>query len=126
MSDTKKTTRRELLHPVQLLGFAFLAAVVAGVVAAVSLGILQAPRKPGMTAAAADQLREHIFWNALSMSGIVAGITFIVVLLLLSMMLLAIKPSDFDGDGVSQGVLLPESADAADATADGSEPQSQS
>ncbi|WP_040168073.1 hypothetical protein [Microbacterium gorillae] len=87
MTDEKKpTTRRELMRPAQLLGLAFIAAVFAGVVTAVSLGLFQGRGNASQNA----QTVAH----ALIVGGIMAGIVFIVVLLGISMLLLAIKPAD--------------------------------
>lgn len=110
MSDDKPTTRRDLMRPVQLLGMAFGSAVIAGVITAFSLGIATNPTKPGMSHAAAEQLRQQIVSNAWTMSLVMAGIVFIAVLLLLSLMLLAVKPKDFEGS-VDRPVLLPDGVD---------------
>lgn len=79
MSDDKPT-RRDLMRPVQLLGLAFGAAVFAGVVTLVSMGFFQ-QRSPEQAPA------------ALSLALIIAGITFIVVLVMLALLLLAIDPA---------------------------------
>ena len=62
-----KPTRRDLMKPVQLLGLAFIAAVFAGGVTAVSLGVFQT--------LPADEVQ-----RALIIGLIVAGVTFIHVL----------------------------------------------
>lgn len=105
------------MRPAQLLGLAFIAAIITGVVTALSLGIAQRPSKPGMTEAAVNELQGRVVSNAIMMALIFAGIAFIVVLLLLSMMLLAVKPSEFDqSKPVARGTLLPESYGDAPAT----------
>lgn len=102
MSD--KPSRRELMRPVQLLGLAFASAVFAGVVTLVTMGFFQA-RVPGQSA------------HALVIGGIAAGITFIAVLVIVSLLLLAVDPAQVS-KAVDRPVLLPreESADAAGTT----------
>lgn len=73
-----RPTRRELLRPVQLLGIAFACAVFAGVVTFVTTGGFQV----GIGAL------------ALPLTGVIAGVTFIVVLLGLSLLLLAVDPAE--------------------------------
>lgn len=77
---TDRPTRRDLMKPVQLLGLAFGAAVFAGVITAVSMGVFQS-RFDGQAQA------------ALTMAAIVAGITFIVVLVMLALLILAVDPA---------------------------------
>lgn len=91
MSD--KPTRRDLMKPVQLLGLAFVAAVFAGIVTLVTMGFFQS--KP------ADQTA-----NALVVAAIVAGVTFIAVLVIVALLLLAVDPSQVT-KGVDRPVLLP-------------------
>lgn len=91
MSD--KPTRRDLMKPVQLLGLAFAAAVFAGVVTLVTMGFFQA--KP------ADQTA-----NALVVAAVVAGITFIAVLVIVALLLLAVDPAQV-AKTVDRPVLLP-------------------
>ncbi len=79
MSD-HKPSRRELMRPVQLLGLAFVAALFAGVVTAVSTGLFQA--RP------ADQLQD-----SLVLALVIAGITFIVTLVVMALLVLAIDPA---------------------------------
>ena len=104
---TEHPTRRDLMKPVQLLGLAFVAALFAGVVTLVSMGFFQA--KPG------DQLQ-----RALVVAAVVAGVTFIVVLLIVSLLLLAVDPAQI-AKPLDRPVLLPdESKDgAAPPSADG-------
>ncbi|MBV0893688.1 amino acid transporter [Microbacterium sp. NC79] len=74
MTD-KKTSRRELMRPVQLLGLAFGAALFAGFITAMSSGLFQGE-------------------NVWTLTLVMTGSTFIVVLLVLSMLLLAVNPDD--------------------------------
>ncbi len=76
---TEPTTRRDLMKPVQLLGLAFGAAVFAGVVTLISMGFFQ-------------QRFEGQSERALVVAAVVAGITFIVVLVGVALMLLVIDP----------------------------------
>lgn len=78
---TDKPTRRELMKPLHLLGLALLAAVFAGVVALISLGFFQ-DREPGQAP------------HALLVGAIVAGITFIVTLVVIALLLLVVDPAE--------------------------------
>ena len=86
---TERPTRSELLRPVQLLGIAFACAVFAGGVTFVSTGGFQA----------------EVGLMALPLTGIIAGVTFIVVLLGLSLLLLAVDPAQVQRP-VDRAVLL--------------------
>ncbi|MCR2808336.1 MULTISPECIES: amino acid transporter [unclassified Microbacterium] len=92
MSDDKPT-RRDLMKPLQLLGLAFGAAVFAGVVTLVAMGFFQ-QRSPEQAPA------------ALQLALIFAGVTFIVVLLVVSLLLLAIDPAQVHKT-IDGPVLLP-------------------
>lgn len=109
---TDKPTRRQLMRPVQLLGLAFIAAVFAFVVTLVSMGFFQ-QRFPGQA--------EH----ALVVAGVVAGITFIVVLVVIALLILAVDPAQITKT-IDRPVLLPpeeETDAAAKPAADGSAPE---
>jgi len=80
---TDKTRRRDLMRPVQLVGIAFIAAAFAGLVTAMAMGAWQ--EIPGE-----DVLR------AWAVAGIVAGIAFIAMLLILSLLMLAIDPAEVE------------------------------
>lgn len=103
-----KLTRRDLMKPVQLLGLAFLSAVFAGVVTLVTMGFFQ-------------QRVEDQAQRALITGGIVAGITFIVVLVLLALMILAVDPAKV-GRQIDRPVLLPEEQDAPKPGAERTDP----
>jgi energy-coupling factor transporter transmembrane protein EcfT len=90
---TDKPSRRDLMRPVQLLGLAFLAAVFAGVVTLVTMGFFQS--------AGGDQQQ-----RALVVAAIAAGVTFIAVLVVLALLLLAVDPAQVTR-GVERPVLLP-------------------
>lgn len=95
---TDKPTRRDLMKPVQLLGLAFVAAAFAGVVTLVSMGFFQ-NRAPGQSG------------HALVVGGIVAGITFIVTLVVIALLVLAVDPAQM-ARGVDGPVLLPKKPEA--------------
>lgn len=92
MTDPKPT-RRDLMKPVQLLGLAFLAALFAGIVTLVSMGFFQ--QRGG------DQVP-----RALTTALVVAGITFIVVLVGIALLMLAVDPAQITKT-VDRPVLLP-------------------
>lgn len=102
MTDDRPT-RRDLMKPVQLLGLAFAAALFAGVVTLVSMGFFQAGGAEKTQAAVVLAL-------------IVAGITFIAVLLIVSLLLLAVDPAQV-AKPVDKPVLLPDEDDETDAAA---------
>ncbi|WP_194410013.1 amino acid transporter [Microbacterium cremeum] len=96
MSDDRPT-RRDLMKPVQLLGLAFGAAAFAGIVTLVSMGFFQQ-----RTAAEAQA--------AVVVALIIAGVSFIAVLLIVSLLLLAVDPAQITKQ-VDRPVLLPEESD---------------
>lgn len=73
-------TRRDLMKPLQLLGLAFGAALFAGIVTLVSMGFFQQR---------ADGEAERAVVTAL----VIAGVSFIAVLLIVSLLLLAVDPA---------------------------------
>lgn len=91
---TDKPTRRALLRPLQLLGLAFGAALFAGIVTLVSMGFFQS-RFAGQGQ------------QALLVGGVVAGITFIVVLVTIALLILAVDPAQMEKT-IDRPVLLPE------------------
>lgn len=103
----KNPTRRDLMRPVQLLGFALLAAVFAGVVTLVSMGVLQ-DQRPG------SDVDQHL--RAWGVAGIVAGVTFIATLVIMALSLLVVDPAQV-GKQVDRGLLLdPEDSSEPGAT----------
>ena len=79
MTDDKPT-RRDLMKPIQLLGLAFGAALFTGIVTLVSMGFFQQH-----TAAQTGK--------AAVVAAVAAGIAFIAVLLIVSLLLLAVDPA---------------------------------
>jgi hypothetical protein len=95
-----KPTRRDLMKPVQLLGLAFGAAVFAGVVTLISMGFFQqrdAAQQP----------------KALTLALIIAGITFIVTLVVVALLLLAVDPAQVQKQ-IDRPVLLPPESPASE------------
>ena len=110
MSENRPT-RRDLMKPVQLLGFAFAAAVFGGVIALVSLGFFQD---------LSDDQRMHVVVVSL----VVAGIAFIATLVIIALLMLAVDPADVTKT-VDRPVLYDEpeagTTDAGDTTTDASD-----
>lgn len=92
MSD-QRPTRRDLMKPVQLLGFAFAAAVFGGGIALVSMGFFQ-----GLS----ETQRAHVVVVAL----VVAGISFIATLVMIALLMLAVDPAKVTKQ-IDEPVLLP-------------------
>lgn len=88
-----KPTRRELMRPAQLLSLAFAAALFGGIVTLVAMGFFQ--QRGG------DQVP-----RALTAALVVAGIVFIVTLVVLALLMLAIDPADVTKT-IDRPVLLP-------------------
>jgi hypothetical protein len=105
----KPPSRKDLLRPLQLLGLAFVAAVFAGGVTLVSMGFFQRTTDQAVQALTQQQ--------ALVTGAIVAGVTFIVVLVMLALLLLAVDPAQVAAP-LDRPVLLPK--DDPDAAAPGS------
>jgi energy-coupling factor transporter transmembrane protein EcfT len=104
-----RPTRRDLMKPVQLLGLAFGAALFAGIVTLVAMGFFQT---------ATGEERQA----ALVLALIIAGVSFIAVLVIVALLLLAIDPaqitktvdrpvlrSDEDGEADAGGAAGPKS-----------------
>jgi energy-coupling factor transporter transmembrane protein EcfT len=110
VTDDKPTTRRDLMKPVQLLALAFGAALFAGFVTLMSMGFFQ-------------QRTAEEAQVALITALVVAGISFIAVLLIVSLLLLAVDPADLTKT-VDKPVLLPDDeGDSADGAEGPAEPQ---
>jgi hypothetical protein len=96
-----RPTRRDLMKPVQLLGLAFGAALFAGIVTLVSMGFFQTTTGEGRQA-------------ALVLALIIAGVSFIAVLVIVALLLLAIDPAQIT-KAVDRPVLRDEEDGEADA-----------
>lgn len=90
---SERPTRRDLMRPVQLLGFAFAAALFAGVIALVSMGFFQELTEPQ---------RGHVVVVSL----VVAGISFIATLVIIALLMLAVDPAQVTKQ-IDQPVLHP-------------------
>ena len=109
MTDDRPT-RRDLMKPVQLLGLAFAAAIFAGVVTLVSMGFFE-------TKTAAHHQ------SAVVLALIIAGVSFIAVLVIVALLLLAVDPAQITKT-IDRGVLRDAEGDDTDAAApDGPSPQ---
>jgi len=104
-----RPTRRDLLKPVQLLSFAFAAALFSGIVALLSMGFFQ-----DLTG---DE-RVHVVVVSL----VVAGVAFIATLVIIALSMLAIDPAETTRE-ITHGVLI-DDEDAAASTDDPDAPRS--
>ncbi len=105
-----RTTRRDIMKPVQLLGFAFAAAAFGGIIALVSMGFFQ-------------DLTGDERAKVVVVSLVVAGISFIATLVIIALLMLAVDPAQVTRP-VDQGVLLPEATDGdADAPPEAPRPE---
>ncbi len=104
-----RPTRRDLMKPVQLLGLAFGAALFAGIVTLVSMGFFQNQTAHGRQA-------------AVMLALIIAGISFIAVLVIVALLLLVVDPVQVTKT-IDRGVLIDEDDDAPDAAASGEQPK---
>lgn len=89
----QRPTRRDLMKPVQLLGFAFAAALFGGIIALVSMGFFQDLSEPQ---------RAHVVVVSL----VVAGISFIATLVIIALLMLAVDPAHVTKQ-IDQPVLHP-------------------
>ncbi|MCT9003037.1 amino acid transporter [Microbacterium memoriense] len=94
----QRPTRRDLMKPVQLLGFAFAAALFGGIIALVSMGFFQ-----DLT----EDQRAHVVVVAL----VVAGISFIATLVMIALLMLAVDPAQVTKQ-IDQPVLHPKDDDS--------------
>lgn len=106
-----KPSRRDLLRPVQLLALAFGAALFAGVITLVTMGFFQDRTADEGTRAVVTAL-------------VVAGITFIAVLVIVALLLLAVDPAQVTKP-VDRPVLLdPEPSEPSESEASDDAPGS--
>ncbi|WP_298943497.1 amino acid transporter [uncultured Microbacterium sp.] len=94
----QRPTRRDLMKPVQLLGFAFAAALFGGIIALVSMGIFQDLSEPQ---------RAHVVVVSL----VVSGISFIATLVIIALLMLAVDPAQVTKQ-IDQPVLHPKDDDS--------------
>lgn len=111
MSDDEKTTRRALLRPLHLLGIALACGVFAALVTAISTG------------AFTDRVRSAVAngtytgLTPIALGLVVGGGAFIVVLLIMSMLILAVDPKQYEAAELDRPVLYDEDSDAGAAAA---------
>lgn len=98
MSEPRPTTRRDLMKPVQLLGFGFAAAAFAGIITLVSMGFFQ-------------DLSSDERAKVVVVSLIVAGIAFIATLVVIALLMLAVDPAQVTKQ-VDRPVLLPDESES--------------
>lgn len=96
---TDKPTRRDLMRPAQLLAIAFGAALFGGLVTAMAMGAFQ-------------DIPGDAVLRAWTVAGIVAGVSFIAVLLIVSILLLVVDPAS-QGGTVDQPLLVKKDAERA-------------
>lgn len=99
MSD-EKTTRRELLRPLHLLGIALVCGVFAAGVTFFSTGAFTTRVNDAIARGTYEGL------TPVALGLVVGGGAFIVTLLILSMLILAVDPREFDGETIDRPVLF--------------------
>ncbi len=115
MSD-KKSTRRELLRPLHLLGIALAAGIFAAVVTLVSTGAFTARVNNAIASGTYQGL------TPVGLGLVIGGGAFIVTLLILSMLILAVDPRQYDEKTLDRPVLFDDDADAPAAGPEASGP----
>ena len=111
----QKSNRRELLRPLHLLGIALAAGVFAAVVTLVSTGAFTERVNNAVANGTYDGL------SPVMLGLVVGGGSFIVTLLIMSMLILAVDPRDYQDKTLDHPVLLdeePGDAPSSDADAD--------
>lgn len=115
----EKSTRRELLRPLHLLGIALAAGIFAAVVTLVSTGAFTARVNDAVAAGTYQGLTPVV------LGLVIGGGAFIVTLLIMSMLILAVDPRDYQDKTLDRPVLFDEepgdgsSSDAASSNAAG-------
>lgn len=115
----KKSTRRELLRPLHLLGIALGTGVFAAVVTFVSTG--------AFTTRVNNAIANDTYTGLtpLMLGLVVGGGAFIVTLLIMSILILAVDPREYEHETLARPVLYDEEpGDEATGTAPDSAPQS--
>ena len=110
MSD-KKSTRRELLRPLHLLGIALTAGIFAAIVTLVSTG--------AFTARVNDAIARGTYQGLtpVMLGLVVGGGAFIATLLILSMLILAVDPREYQEETIDRPVLFDEDTAASPSSA---------
>lgn len=108
MTDDKPT-RRELLRPLHLLGIAVACGIFAAVVTLVSTGAFTARVNAAIASGTYDGL------TPIALGLVVGGGAFIAALLILSMLILAVDPAQYEEKEIDRPVLYDEpTTDAPD------------
>ncbi|MDP3950128.1 hypothetical protein [Microbacterium sp.] len=104
MSD-KKTNRRELLRPLHLLGIALVCGIFAAVVTLVSTG--------AFTSRVNDSIANGNYQGLtpVALGLVIGGGAFIVTLLIMSMLILAVDPREYQDKTLDRPVLYDEEPD---------------
>lgn len=109
----EKSTRRELLRPLHLLGIALAAGIFAAVVTLVSTGAFTAR----VNNAVANGTYQGLTPVVLGL--VIGGGAFIVTLLIMSMLILAVDPREYQGETLDRPVLYDEAPEAPSSDAAG-------
>lgn len=116
MSDNKPN-RRELLRPLHLLGIALACGVFAAIVTLVSTGAFTSRVNTAIANGSYQGL------TPIGLGLVIGGGAFIVTLLIMSMLILAVDPRQYDSETVDRPVLYDEEPGDQPATgATGSDP----
>ncbi|GAA1539409.1 nitrogen fixation-related uncharacterized protein [Microbacterium ginsengiterrae] len=99
MSEEKKSTRRELLRPLHLLGIALAAGVFAAVVTLVTTGAFTARVNNAIATGTYQGL------TPIGLGLVIGGGAFIVTLLIMSMLILAVDPRQYEDKTMGRPVL---------------------
>jgi len=108
----KKTNRRELLRPLHLLGIALVCGIFAAVVTLVSTGAFTSR----VNVALANGSYEGLAPVTLGL--VIGGGAFIVTLLIMSMLILAVDPREYQDQTLDRPVLYDEEPDTDAPTPD--------
>lgn len=96
----KNSNRRELLRPLHLLGIALVCGVFAAVVTLVSTGAFTSRVNNAIASGSYEGL------TPIGLGLVVGGGAFIVTLLILSMLILAVDPRQYENETIDRPVLL--------------------
>ena len=98
----KKADRKELLRPLHLLGIALVCGVFAAVVTLVSTGAFTSRVNAAIAAGTYQGL------TPVALGLVIGGGAFIVTLLIMSMLILAVDPRDYQDETLERPVLYDE------------------
>ncbi|WP_417509445.1 hypothetical protein [Microbacterium sp.] len=101
----KKSTRRELLRPLHLLGIALGTGLFAAIVTFISTGAFTARVNSAIAGGTYTGL------TPLMLGLVVGGGAFIVTLLVMSMLILAVDPREYEKETLERPVLYDEESD---------------